>query len=56
MVAVVEIVYDEVSDLMYRVFFLTRPPLILLSVGRLVTNFKKTLESQTGPPEDKKKS
>ena len=30
--------------------FLTGPPLNLLSVGRLVTDFKKTSESQTGPP------
>ena len=34
--------------------FLTGPPLNLQSVGRLVTNLKKTLESQTGPPKDKK--
>ena len=30
------------------------PPLNLLSVGRWVTDFKKTLESQTGPPSDRK--
>ena len=29
--------------------FLTGPPLNLLSVGWNVTDFKKTLESQTGP-------
>ena len=34
----------------YRVIFLTGPPLNLLSVGWNVTDFKKTLESQTGPP------
>ena len=34
----------------YRVIFLTGPPLNLLSVGWKVTDFKKTLESQTGPP------
>ena len=36
--------------------FLTGPLLNLLSVGREVTDFKKTLESQTGPPNDRKKS
>ena len=33
----------------YRVIFLTGPPLNLLSVGWKVTDFKKMLESQTGP-------
>ena len=37
--------------------FLTGPPLNLLSVGWKVTDFKKTFESQTGPPpNDRKKS
>ena len=39
--------------------FLTGPPLNLLSVGWKVTDFKKTLESQTSrlaPPNDRKKS
>ena len=31
-------------------FFLTGPPLNLLIVGQKTTDFKKTLESQTGPP------
>ena len=34
----------------YRVIFLTGPPLNLISVGWKVTDFKKTSESQTGPP------
>ena len=41
---------------LYRVIFLTGTPLNLLSVGRLVTDFKKTSESQTGPPFDRKTS
>ena len=41
---------DEVSDYMYRVIFLTGPPVNLRSVDWKVTDFKKTLESQTGPP------
>ena len=33
-----------------RGIFLSGPPLNLLSVGWNVTDFKKALESQTGPP------
>ena len=36
--------------------FLTGLSLNLLSDGRQVTNFKKTLESQTGPPHDQNMS
>ena len=40
----------QIKGKKYRVIFLTGPPLNLLSVGWNVTDFKKTLESQTGPP------
>ena len=41
-------------EIIQGVFLTGPPPLSLLSVGRKVTDFKKTLESQTGPPSDRK--
>ena len=42
--------YCPVHIAIYRVFFLTGPPLNLLSVGRLVTDLKKTMRVPDCPP------